>query len=68
MKLVNGTTIYLRTADGTVVTVNTDGGTTVSTARKGKLSDVKAGDSVTVRGAAGSDGAVTATSVTAQAK
>ncbi|MBB4740953.1 hypothetical protein BJY16_004412 [Actinoplanes octamycinicus] len=68
VKLVNGKTIYVETADGTVVTVKTDGSTAVSTAKKGKLSDVKAGDSVTVEGAAGADGAVTATSVTARGK
>jgi hypothetical protein len=68
VKLVNGTTIYLQTPDGDVVTVKTDGKTSVSTARKGKLSDVKAGQSVTVQGATGTDGTVTATSVTATAK
>lgn len=68
VKLVNGTTIYLETADGTVVTVKTDAKTSVATASKGKLSDVKAGQSVTVQGATGSDGTMTATSVTAQRK
>jgi hypothetical protein len=68
VKLVSGTTIYVQTADGTVVTVNTDGKTTVATAKKGKLTDVKTGDSVTVKGPTGSDGAVTATSVTSQSK
>ncbi|MFG1994746.1 hypothetical protein ACGFJ7_32705 [Actinoplanes sp. NPDC048988] len=68
VKLVNGTTIYVETADGTVVTVKTDGRTKVSTATPGKVADVKAGQSVTVQGAAGTDGAVTATSVTASAK
>jgi hypothetical protein len=66
VKLVDGATIYLQTPDGTVVTVKTDAKTTVSTAAKGKVSDVKAGQSVTVQGATGSDGTVTATSVTAQ--
>ncbi|WP_328478278.1 hypothetical protein OHA21_04025 [Actinoplanes sp. NBC_00393] len=64
VKLVNGKTIYVETEDGTVVTVKTDGGTTVSTAKKGKLSDVKAGDAITVQGSTGDDGTVTATSVT----
>ncbi|MFF5076815.1 hypothetical protein ACFY36_07170 [Actinoplanes sp. NPDC000266] len=66
VKLVNGTTIYVETADGTVVTVKTDGKTKVSTATSGKVADVKAGQSVTIQGAAGTDGSVTATSVTAQ--
>ncbi|MCM4079661.1 hypothetical protein [Paractinoplanes hotanensis] len=65
VKLVNGTTIYIEKSDGSVVTVKTDGKTTVSTAATSKLSDVKAGQSVTVQGATGSDGTVTATAVTA---
>ncbi|MEU4694681.1 hypothetical protein [Actinoplanes sp. NPDC023714] len=64
VKLVNGKTIYIETEDGSTVTVKTDGGTTVATAEKGKLSDVKAGDSVTVEGETADDGSVTATSVT----
>ncbi|MEV6305298.1 hypothetical protein AB0M02_38200 [Actinoplanes sp. NPDC051861] len=64
VKLVNGKTIYVETEDGTVVTVKTDGDTSVATAKKGKLSDVKAGDSITVEGATAEDGSVTATSVT----
>ena len=65
VKLVNGKTIYVETADGTVVTVRTDGTTTVSTASEGELSDVKAGQSVTVQGTTAADGSVTATTVTA---
>jgi hypothetical protein len=65
VKLVNGKTIYVETEDGTVVTVKTDGTTTISTATKGKLGDVKAGQSITVEGAAAADGSVTATKVTA---
>ena len=65
VKLVDGSTIYLQTANGDLVTVKTDAKTSVSTATKGKLSDVRPGQSVTVQGAAGSDGSVTATSVTA---
>jgi hypothetical protein len=68
VKLVDGRTIYVQTPDGDVVTVKTDAKTTVATASKGKLADVKAGQSVTVQGAAGTDGTVTATSVTAQRK
>jgi hypothetical protein len=66
VKLVDGATIYVQTSTGDVVTVKTDGKTTVSTAAKGKVSDVKAGQSVTVQGAADADGTVTATSVTTQ--
>jgi hypothetical protein len=64
VKLVNGKTIYIETEDGATVTVKTDGDTTVAKAEKGKLSDVKAGDSVTVEGETADDGSVTATSVT----
>jgi hypothetical protein len=64
VKLVDGTTVYVQTSDGNVVTVRTDGGTTVSTTAKGKLSDVRAGQPITVQGAAGPDGTVTATAVT----
>ena len=68
VKLVDGSTIYVQTADGNVVTVKTDGKTTVSAASKSKLSAVKAGQPVTVQGSAAADGTVTATSVTTQGK
>jgi hypothetical protein len=64
VKLVNGTTIYVETADGTVVTVKTSGDTAVQHATRGKLKDVKAGDTVSVQGAADSEGTVTASTVT----
>ena len=64
VKLVDGTTIYVETADGTVVTVRTSGDTSVQTATAGKLKDVKAGDTVSVQGAADAEGTVTATTVT----
>jgi hypothetical protein len=64
VKLVDGSTIYVQTSDGNVVTVNTDGKTAVSAASKATLKSIKAGQKVTVQGAAGSDGTVTATSVT----
>lgn len=68
VKLVDGDTIYVTTADGTTVIVKTTGKTTVSTAAKGSIKDVKAGQTVTVQGATGSDGSVTATSVTSTGK
>ncbi|AGL18286.1 hypothetical protein [Actinoplanes sp. N902-109] len=64
VKLVDGTTVYVETSDGTVVTVRTSGGTAVQTASKGKLKDLRTGDSVTVQGSSGADGTVTATTVT----
>ncbi|MEV6842240.1 DUF5666 domain-containing protein [Actinoplanes sp. NPDC051411] len=66
VKLVDGSTIYVQTPDGNLVTVNTDGKTAVSAASKSSLKSIKAGQKVTVQGAAGSDGTVTATSVTTQ--
>ena len=65
IKLVDGTTIYIETATGDVITVKTSGTTTVQSASTVKLSDLKAGVTVTIQGPAGSDGIVTATSVTA---
>lgn len=68
VKLVDGTTIYVQTADGNVVTIKTTGKTAVSSASKSTVKSVKAGDSITVQGATASDGSVTATSVTTQKK
>jgi hypothetical protein len=65
VKLVDGSTIYVQTPDGTVVTVKTTGTTTVQSAAKSSLKNLKAGQTVTVQGPAGTDGTVTATSVTA---
>jgi hypothetical protein len=62
VKLVDGNTVYIVTSDGRVVTVKTSGTTTVS--QPGKLSDLAAGSSVTVTGQTGSDGTVTANSIT----
>ncbi|MFI7547292.1 hypothetical protein [Actinoplanes sp. NPDC049599] len=64
VKLVDGTTIYVETSDGTVVTVRTSGDTSVRSASKAELKDVKAGDTVSVQGTADSEGTVTATTVT----
>jgi hypothetical protein len=66
VKLVDGSTIYVQTSDGNVVTVNTGPKTAVAAASKSTIKSIKAGQKVTVQGAAGSDGAVTATSVTTQ--
>jgi hypothetical protein len=66
VKLVDGSTIYVQTPDGNLITVNTDAKTTVSAASKATVKSIKAGQKVTVQGATGSDGSVAATSVTAQ--
>jgi hypothetical protein len=61
VKLVDGTTVYVVEADGTVVTVKTSGTTTVSV--PGALGDLKPGQTVSVEGQ-NSDNTVTATSIT----
>jgi hypothetical protein len=65
IKLVDGGTIYVQTPDGDVVTVKTTGQTSVRTAAPSSLKNLRAGQSVTIQGPAGTDGTVTATSVTA---
>jgi hypothetical protein len=68
VKLVDGTTVYLLTADGTIVTVKTTDATAILTAAKGTVKDLKAGATVTAIGPTGTDGAVTATTLTQVAK
>jgi hypothetical protein len=68
IKLVDGGTVYVQTASGDVITIKTTGDTKVAVARAGALKDLKAGDAVTVQGATGADGTVTATTVTATPK
>jgi hypothetical protein len=63
IKLVDGTTIYLTTANGDTVTVKTSGDTVVTT--PAAVSDLKAGATVTVQGTADADGIITANRVTA---
>ena len=60
VKLVDGTTVYIETADGQTITVRTNGSTTVST--PGTLADITVGATVTVQGQT-TDGTVTATSI-----
>lgn len=62
VKLVDGTTIYVQTESGEVVTIRTDGDTSVHV--PGTLKDLKAGDKVSVEGDADAEGAVSASSVT----
>lgn len=62
VKLVDGDTVYVATSDGKVVKVKVATTTTVS--RAASIADVKAGSTVVVAGTTGSDGTVTATSVT----
>ncbi|TMR92982.1 DUF5666 domain-containing protein [Nonomuraea basaltis] len=61
---VEGGKVYIKTMDGSTVTVTTTGQTTVQIAQPGKVSDLKAGSTVTVRGRQAGDGSVTAASIT----
>lgn len=64
VKLVDGSTVYIQTANGTTVTIKTGGSTSVNVSQSGSLSDLKAGATVAIQGQTGSDGAVTATQIT----
>jgi hypothetical protein len=64
VKLVDGGTVYVQTADGNVVTVRTNGTTSVQITQSGALTDLAPGAQVSVEGSASGDGVVTATKVT----
>jgi Cu/Ag efflux protein CusF len=66
VKLVDGTTVYLTLANGDVATVRTSDTTAVAVRQSAALKDLKVGQTVTVQGAAGTDGIISATSVTAE--
>lgn len=63
VKLVDGAKVYVATADGTIVIVTTNASTAVQVAAPGTLGDLKAGQAVTVQGAAQADGTVAATEI-----
>ncbi|GAA3090428.1 hypothetical protein [Streptosporangium carneum] len=60
---VEGGKVYLQRSDGTVVTVNTTGRTTVRVSREGKVTDLRSGGTVVVQGTGGEDGSITATTI-----
>lgn len=64
VKLVDGTTIYIETPDGRVVTVRTTDTTTIQIARSGSLKDIAAGATVTVEAPNSNGDTVNATKVT----
>jgi Domain of unknown function (DUF5666) len=64
VKLVDGTTVYVETSSGDVVTVRTNGQTKVQAATSSSLKNLAVGDSVTVQGQSSTDGTVTASTVT----
>jgi hypothetical protein len=61
---VVGDVVYLKTADGKTVKVKTGDTTKITLSGTGKAKDLKSGASIVVRGETGSDGTVTATTVT----
>jgi hypothetical protein len=63
IKLVDGDNVYLSDAQGNVVKVHVASTATVSITKVGTVADLKAGANVLVRGSAGADGTVEATSV-----
>lgn len=66
MEKVDGSTVTVKTMQGSEVTVSTSDSTTVGVTQPGKLSDLKPGQTVTVQGRTGSDGSVTAQAIVAQ--
>lgn len=64
IKLVDGTTVYLETSDGRLLTVKTGDTTTVQTTTKSTLKDLAADTEITVQGTT-SDTTVTATTIIA---
>lgn len=67
VKLIDGTTIYVETADGRVITVKTTETTAVQTAAKAQLKDLQVGTQVSVQGTPAGTDTVTAATVTASA-
>lgn len=64
VKLVDGTTLYVQTTGGGITKVSTDPATTIRITKDGTLKDLAPGTTVVVVGTAGSDGTVTARTVT----
>ena len=63
IKLVDGDNVYVSDAQGNIVKVHVASTVAVSVTKSGTVADLKAGSNVLVRGAAGVDGTVEATSV-----
>lgn len=63
---IEGSDVYVKTLDGRTVKVSTSDTTTVRVSQDGALSDLKAGETVAVQGSTGSDGTVTAQTITQQ--
>jgi hypothetical protein len=65
VKLVDGTTVYLELADGSLITVKTTASTVVQTAKTVPLKDLAVGTQVRVQGTASGTETVSATTITA---
>ncbi|MEU4563239.1 hypothetical protein AB0F72_33080 [Actinoplanes sp. NPDC023936] len=65
VKLVDGATLYVQTAEGETITVRTSDTTAVKLAQTTTLDQLSTGQQVTVQGQADDEGVVTATTVTA---
>jgi hypothetical protein len=63
VKLVDGKNVYVTDAAGGITKVVVGATATVTVSKAGKVADVKPGDTVIVRGQAGADGTVAATSL-----
>jgi hypothetical protein len=63
---IDGTDVYVKTQDGKTVKVSTSDTTRVRISQDGKLADLKPGSTVVVQGNTGSDGTVTAQTITEQ--
>ena len=61
---IDGTDVYVKTQDGRTVKVSTSDTTRVRISQDGKVSDLKPGSTVAVQGNTGSDGTVTAQTIT----
>ena len=61
---VDGTDVYVKTQDGRTVKVSTSDTTRIRISQDGKLADLKPGSTVIVQGSTGSDGTVTAQTIT----
>ena len=61
---VDGADVYVKTQDGRTVKVSTSDSTRIRISQDGKVSDLKPGSQVAVQGSTGSDGTVTAQTIT----
>ena len=61
---VDGTDVYVKTQDGRTVKVSTSDSTRIRISQDGKIADLKQGSNVVVQGSTGSDGTVTAQTIT----